>query len=100
MQGLMQDRPLALPHVFHRAERLFGHKTMVTARADGETTSTYAEWAQRVRRLATALEELDVPSGARVASFGWNTQRHLELYFAVPCTGRVLHTLNIRLFPD
>ena len=101
MQGLMQDRSLALPHVFHRAERHFGHKTMVTATATGATTrTTYAEWAQRVRRLATALDELGIPEGARVASFGWNTQRHLELYFAVPCTGRVLHTLNIRLFAD
>lgn len=100
MQGLMQDRPLALPHVFHRAERHFGHKTMVTATAGDEITTTYAEWAQRVRRLATALDELGVPDGARVASFGWNTQQHLELYFAVPCSGRVLHTLNIRLFTD
>ncbi len=43
MQGLMQDRPLTLPQVFHRAERHFGHKTMVTATADGEVDSTYAE---------------------------------------------------------
>lgn len=104
MQGLMQDRPLTLPQVFHRAERHFGHKTMVTATAtataDGEVDSTYAEWAQRVRRLARVLDTLEVPTGARVGTFAWNTQRHLELYFAVPCTSRVLHTLNIRLFPD
>ncbi len=100
MHGLMQDRPLTLPHVFHRAERLFHDKTITTATATGETTSTYAEWADRVRRLATVLETLDVAEGARVATFGWNTQRHLELYFAVPCTGRVLHTLNIRLFAE
>ena len=101
MQGLMQDRSLALPHVFHRAERHFGHKTMVTATATGATTrTTYAEWALRVRRLATALDELGIAGDARVGTFSWNTQRHLELYFAVPCTGRVLHTLNIRLFND
>ncbi|MBA8826788.1 fatty-acyl-CoA synthase [Saccharopolyspora lacisalsi] len=97
MHGLMQDRPLTLPHVFHRAERHFADKTIVTATAAGETTATYAQWAQRVRRLATVLDALGVETGARVASFGWNTQRHLELYFAVPCTARVLHTLNIRL---
>ncbi|WP_344113759.1 long-chain fatty acid--CoA ligase [Kribbella alba] len=96
----MQDRPLALPHVFHRAERLFGHKNIVTATATGEDTVTYAEWAQRVRRLATVLDQLDLGPQARVGSFGWNTRRHLELYFAVPCTGRILHTLNIRLFAE
>ncbi len=100
MHGLMQDRPLALPHFFHRAEQLFAHKTISTATAAGEHTSSYADWAQRVRRLATVLDRLELGEQARVGSFGWNTQRHLELYFAVPCTGRVLHTLNIRLFAD
>ena len=60
MQGLMQDRPLELPHLFHRAEQLFGTKTITTTTANGEVTSTYAEWAQRVRRLATALDDLGV----------------------------------------
>jgi fatty-acyl-CoA synthase len=100
MRGLMQDRPLALPHVFHRAEELFGHKGIVTATAGGETTTTVAEWAARVRRLASVLDTLGVPADGRVATFCWNTARHLELYLAAPCTGRVLHTLNIRLFPE
>jgi len=96
----MQDRPLALPHVFHRAEQYFGHKTIVTAGASGESTTTITEWAQRVRRLATVLDTLGISSDGRVASFSWNSVQHLELYLAVPCTGRVLHTLNIRLFPE
>ena len=100
MLGLMQDRPLTLAHVFHRAEQLFGHKTLVTATADGETETTLAEWAHRVRRLATALDALGVSADGRVGTFCWNTARHLELYCAAPCTGRVLHTLNIRLFPE
>src|SRR5690349_11426692 len=100
MLGLMQDRPLSLTHVFHRAEQLFGHKTIVTAEAHGETTTTIAEWAQRVRRLATVLDTLEVSADGRVGTFCWNTARHLELYLAAPCTGRVLHTLNIRLFPE
>ena len=57
MLGLMQDRPLTLTHVFHRAEQLFGYKTLVTATADGEIETTIAEWAHRVRRLATALDD-------------------------------------------
>ncbi len=100
MLGLMQDRPLTLPQVFHRAEQLFGHKTLVTATANGETTTTIAEWAGRVRRLATVLDTLGISADGRVGTFCWNTARHLELYCAAPCTGRVLHTLNIRLFPD
>jgi acyl-CoA synthetase (AMP-forming)/AMP-acid ligase II len=100
MLGLMQDRPLALPHVFHRAEQYFGHKTIVSAGSSEETRTTVAEWAQRVRRLATVLDTLDVSADGRVGTFAWNTSRHLELYLAVPCTGRVLHTLNIRLFPE
>jgi fatty-acyl-CoA synthase len=100
MLGLMQDRPLALTHVFHRAEEYFGRKTIVTVDATGESSTTVAEWAQRVRRLATVLDTLDVSADGRVGTFCWNTGRHLELYLAVPCTGRVLHTLNIRLFPE
>jgi fatty-acyl-CoA synthase len=96
----MQDRPLALPHVFHRAEQLFGHKPVVTATATGEVATTVADWAVRVRRLAAALDGLGVPADGRVATFCWNTAPHLELYMAAPCTGRVLHTLNIRLFPE
>ncbi|GAA4869753.1 long-chain fatty acid--CoA ligase [Pseudonocardia benzenivorans] len=100
MRGLMQDRPLTLPHVFHRAEQLFGHKTLVTATANGRTRTTIADWAGRVRRLATALDDLGLTADGRVGTFCWNTDRHLELYMAAPCTGRVLHTLNIRLFPE
>ncbi|MBC8092752.1 MAG: long-chain fatty acid--CoA ligase [Pseudonocardia sp.] len=100
MLGLMQDRPLALPHVFHRAEQYFGHKKLVTATATGETTTTIAEWAIRVRRLADVLDSLGISADGRVGTFCWNTARHLELYVAAPCTGRVLHTLNIRLFPE
>ena len=100
MLGLIQDRPLALPHVFHRAEQYFGRKTIVTAGAAGETSTTIAGWAQRVRRLATVLDTLGISADGRVATFCWNSARHLELYLAAPCTGRVLHTLNIRLFPE
>ena len=100
MLGLMQDRPLSLTHVFHRAEQYFGHKTVVTAGTSGETSTTIADWAVRVRRLATVLDTLEVSADGRVGTFCWNTARHLELYLAAPCTGRVLHTLNIRLFPD
>ena len=101
MIGTMQDRPLALPHIFSRAERLFPHKEIVTATATGERQHrTYGEWADRTRRLGGVLDQLGISADGRVATFAWNTANHLELYFAAPCTGRVLHTLNIRLFPE
>jgi len=100
MQGLMQDRPLTLDHFFNRAETLFARKGIVTATATGIERETYGEWAARARRLGGALDDLGISPDGRVASFAWNTARHLELWFGVPCSGRVLHTLNIRLFPE
>ena len=100
MQGLMQDRPLTLDHYFNRAETIFSRKEVVTATATGVERETYGEWAARARRLGGVLDDLGISEDGRVATFAWNTARHLELYFAAPCSGRVLHTLNIRLFPE
>ena len=100
MQGLMQDRPLVLPHFFDRAERLFADKDVATNGADGIDRMSYGDWAARTRKLGGVLDRLGVSEAGRVGTFAWNTGRHLELWFGVPCTGRVLHTLNIRLFPE
>jgi len=100
MQGLMQDVPLSITHLFDRAEQNFAHKEIVTARAGERERRTYGEWAGRTRRAAGILDTLGISSDGRVATFAWNTARHLELYFAAPCSGRVLHTLNLRLFPE
>ncbi|MGE5210829.1 MAG: AMP-binding protein, partial [Acidobacteriota bacterium] len=100
MQGLMQDVPLAIPHIFERAEKYFPHKQIVTVTGAGLERTTYGEWAERTRRLGGVLDRLGISADGRVGTFAWNTARHLELYFAAPCTGRVLHTLNIRLFPE
>lgn len=94
LDGLMQPRPLTIGHLVERLEGLFSHKAVVTA---GTERVTYAEVTDHARRLATVLDELGVPAGARVATFASNSRRHLELYLAVPATKRVLHTLNIRL---
>ncbi|MCA1840860.1 MAG: long-chain fatty acid--CoA ligase [Actinomycetota bacterium] len=99
MKGLMQDFPLTLTHFLDRAEKLFPKKGVTTAFPTGPHRVSYAEWALRTRRLAGALDKLGVSPQGRVGTFGWNTERHLELYFAVPCSGRIMHTLNIRLFP-
>ena len=100
MQGLMQDYPLTLPHIFERVERLFPTKEIVTALPTGRERISYGDWAARTRKLGGVLDDLGISDDGRVATFSWNTSRHLELYFAAPCTGRVLHTLNLRLFPE
>jgi len=100
MHGLMQDRPLSLPLLMDGVEGRFSHKTVSTQHIGFHTTATYGEIGQRIRRLAGALDHLRIPRSARVGSFGWNSQRHLELYMAVPCTNRILHTINHRLFAD
>ncbi len=100
MDGLMQERPLALTHLLERAEQLSPGKEIVTGVGGGTRRRTYGQWATRCRQLGGALDALGVSSDARIGSFGWNTDNHLELYFGVPCSGRVLHTLNFRLFAD
>jgi len=100
MQGLMMDFPLTLQHAFNRATRLFPRKEIATRTDSGMHRYTYKEWGKRTIQLAHALQNAGVNQGERIATFGWNTYRHLELYFAVPCIGAVLHTLNIRLFAE
>jgi fatty-acyl-CoA synthase len=100
MNGLMMDTPLLVRHLAERADTVFGSREIVSRTTDGVERSTYAEVVDRARRLASALTELGIRPGDRVATFGWNSLRHLELYLAVPSMGAVLHTLNIRLFEE
>ena len=102
LEGLMQhDHPLTLQHVLDRMRRMNGDGKVVTLVSEDEkTTATYAEVGDRIDRLCAGLSELGVGDGDRVATFAWNSQHHLEAYLAAPCMGAVLHTLNIRLFPE
>jgi fatty-acyl-CoA synthase len=100
MNGLMMDTPLLVRHIAERADSVFGSREIVSRTSDGVERSTYAQVVERARRLASALEQLGIRPGDRVATFGWNSLRHLELYLAVPSMGAVLHTLNIRLFEE
>jgi fatty-acyl-CoA synthase len=100
VEGLMQDYELSLQHVLWRVERLHQKKEVVTKREQGVHRMTNAELVPRINRLAGALKRLGVKPGDRVATLAFNNHRHLELYYAVPCMGAVLHTLNLRLFPQ
>src|SRR6202165_492135 len=100
MESLMMDFPLTLQHAFNRAVRLFSKKEIVTQTDSGLHRYTFREWGKRTMQLANALNSAGVKKGYHISTFGWNTYRHLELYFAIPCLGAVLHTLNVRLFAE
>jgi fatty-acyl-CoA synthase len=100
VEGLMQDYELSLQHVLWRVERLHQKKEVVTKREQGVHRMTNGEMVPRINRLAGALKRIGIKPGDRVATLAYNNHRHLELYYAVPCMGAVLHTLNLRLFPQ
>src|SRR5690348_7185817 len=98
MHGLMMDVPLTIPLIVRHAESLHGRKVVASRSSDRSVRHlTYTEVLGRARRLATALRRLGVRPGDRVATFCWNHHQHVETYFAAPCMGAVVHTLNIRL---
>jgi acyl-CoA synthetase (AMP-forming)/AMP-acid ligase II len=98
LDDLVMNYPLTLTHFFERTRRLFPKKMLATrVPGVGLARSTYADFADRTERLAGALAALGVGKGDRVGTFAWNSSRHLEVYFAAPLMGAVLHTVNIRL---
>src|ERR1700676_3408381 len=101
MTGLMMDYPLTLTHIRERSAKIYPPREIASRTPDGSMHRyTYRDFHQRVHRLAHALRNLGVKAGDRIGTLCWNSSRHLELYFAVPCAGCVLHTLNLRLAPD
>ena len=100
MQSTMQDFPLTIHHILNFGRRVHADSKVITIKPEGPKTARFADIAERAERLAGALSGLGIGQGDRVGTFMWNTQEHLEAYFAVPCMGAVLHTLNLRLFPD
>ena len=100
MLSTMQDCPLTIAALFAHGRAIHADSEVVTCEGDRVRRARFAEVAERAERLAAALRRLGVRPGDRVATFSWNTQEHLEAYLAVPCMGAVLHTLNIRLFPE
>ncbi len=101
MNGLMMNFPLTLSAIFRRAEALFGEQEIVTRQPDKTLHRyRYRNFTERTRNLARALRNLGVRPGDRVATLAWNHYQHLEMYFAVPLAGGVLHTLNLRMHPD
>jgi fatty-acyl-CoA synthase len=101
MNGLMMEYPLTLTHVLERSAKIYPTKEIASRVPDGSIHRyKYVDFYKRVHRLAHVLRSLGVQAGDRVGTLCWNSSRHLELYFATPCSGCVLHTLNLRLAAD
>ena len=101
MIGAMMQQPLLISALLRHAERHHGAQEIVSRRVEGDLHRyTYRDLGQRSRQLANALAAFGLESGDRVATLAWNGYRHMELYYAVAGSGRVLHTLNPRLHPD
>ena len=101
MFGLMQSRPLLISGLIDYASTWHGRREIVSRDPEGAIhRSTYAEVARRAKRVANALDALGASRGDRVATLAWNGWRHLEIYYGVTSSGRVLHTVNPRLFPE
>ena len=100
MRSTMQDHPLLVSDILVHGQAVHGRSEVVTFEGDGYRTATFHTVAARAERLASALERLGVARGDRVATFCMNHQEHVEAYLAVPSMGAVLHTLNVRLFPE
>ncbi len=99
--GLMMDQPLLVSAILRHAARWHGDAPLVSRLPSGALgRSDWASCGARAAQLASALQAIGVEAGERVATLAWNTTRHLELYYAVPGMGAVLHTVNPRLFPE
>jgi fatty-acyl-CoA synthase len=97
----MMDTPLNAWLLFDNAPVHAAHAELVSRAPDGTVERhTYTEFGRRTCQLMHALDRLGLAPDATVATLAWNSGRHLEAYFAVPCTGRILHTLNLRLSPE
>ena len=101
MKGQMQQTPLSISSLIDFAERFHPDVEIVSRRVEGDLhRSSFGECAQRARQAANALDELGIAQGNRVGTLAWNGYRHMELYYGVSGSGRVLHTINPRLHPE
>jgi fatty-acyl-CoA synthase len=100
MYSTMQSFPLTIAAILRHASSVHGARKVTTATGSGYRECTYAQLGRHAAQLANALRRVGVTGDQRVATFMWNNAEHLTAYMAVPSMGAVLHTLNIRLFPE
>lgn len=96
----MQDVPLSIASILKHGRDVYGDSSIITVGEQGNRRATFVEVSANAARLAHGLRSLGIEGDARVGTFMWNNQEHMEAYLAIPSMGAVLHTLNIRLFPE
>lgn len=97
---MMMKHPLLIKTMLERSHKLFPKKEIFSRGLDRDFRYTYGDFYKRVCMLANVMEQLGINQGDKVGTFAWNTHRHMELYFAITCSGAVLHPLNVRLFAE
>ncbi|NIJ10365.1 fatty-acyl-CoA synthase [Saccharomonospora amisosensis] len=100
MLSTMQDDQLSIANLLRHGSKLHADSAVVTWNGSEGVRKTYGEVGKRAAQLANALRGLGITGDQRVGTFMWNNAEHLEAYLAIPAMGAVLHTLNIRLFPE
>jgi len=99
--GLMQKQSLLISNLIEFAELHHGDGEVVSRRVEGDIHRyAWSDVARRAKQVANTLDAAKLAFSDRVATLAWNGYRHLELYFGVSGSGRVLHTINPRLHPD
>src|SRR6516162_7157554 len=100
MRSTMMETPLQISRILEHGRSVHGSTEVVTWTADAPRRTSYADIGANAARLAHALRDLGVTEDQRVGTLMWNNAEHLVAYLAVPSMGAVLHTLNLRLFPE
>jgi fatty-acyl-CoA synthase len=96
----MQEFPLTIGSILRHGTQVHHDSEVVTATPDGSRRMSYGDVGRQAAQLANALRGLGITGDQRVGTFQWNNNEHLVAYLAIPSMGAVLHTLNIRLFPE
>jgi fatty-acyl-CoA synthase len=96
----MQESQLLVREILRHGQQVYGTSEIVTFEGEEFRRATFSDVSRRVAQLAHGLSGLGVGLGDRVGTFCFNHQEHLEAYLAIPSMGAVLHTLNVRLFPE
>ncbi|MDA8266057.1 MAG: long-chain fatty acid--CoA ligase [Actinomycetota bacterium] len=100
MQSTMQEAPLLVREILRHGKQVHGRSEVATYDGSSFRRGSFSEVALNAERLASGLASLGIGNGDRVGTFCFNHQEHLEAYLAIPSMGAVLHTLNVRLFPE
>jgi len=98
--GQMMDVALSVTTIMRHAARLSAGREIISVTAESARHRyRYQDLFRRAARLANAFGRRRIDDGTRVGTLAWNDHRHLEIYYAVSCSGAICHTINPRLFP-